>query len=73
MRRARFPFCIGNYPEGDRPILEQAIAETGFPVFIKDTATDSHGRSMPGYISLWSRTLDDTTPFLDVYRQLKAK
>jgi len=61
--------CVGNYPSAKRPLLEQAIRETGASVRIKDTATDARDRVVPGRISVWTTEVN-LSSFWVVYKRL---
>lgn len=64
----------GNYSIEKQPFIEQAIKETGLPVFVHDVATDNLNRIMPGYVSVWTKRdkngFCDLSAFWKVYQRL---
>lgn len=64
--------CVGNHLAKRRPLLKKAIKKTGASVYIKDVATDSRDRVIPGCISVWT-TETNLSSFWAVYKRLVAE
>ena len=63
---------LTNLPAQRRPIVKQAIEETGSPVYVEDVATDIQDRVIPGWISVMAG-YGDLGAFWDAYARLLAE
>ena len=66
------PDFLSNLANDRRELIERAIAETGFDVFIVDEAVTLQGRLLHGSFAVWTNERGEHGPFWNAYRRIEA-